>query len=191
MNVMNVLKIKKYFYHQTPLKMFSFLSNHPAEVFSANEISQATKSSKGATNQTLRLLLKLDILSREGKGNLFLYRLNADSSLLKQFKVFENLLGLQGLIKEIEKYCYEVILFGSCADGSNAADSDTDLFIRTEYKTKVRKIVNKYRATNENLKAVILDPLEITSSKKEDKVFYSEVKKGIVLWEGKPTYEEI
>jgi len=183
--------IKKYLYHQTPLKTFSFLSNHPGEVFSADEISRATKCSKGATNQILRLLLKLDILSRERKGNLFLYKLNSDNFLLRQFKIFENLLGLQSLVCEIQKYCYEIVLFGSRADGSNTIDSDTDLFIRTEYKTRVRKITNKYKAINENLKAIILDPLEIASSKKEDQVFYSEVKKGISLWEGKPTYEEI
>ncbi|MBN2097552.1 MAG: nucleotidyltransferase domain-containing protein [Candidatus Omnitrophica bacterium] len=188
---MENLKIKKRLYHQTPLKMLSFLSNHPGEVFSAEEVSRSSKSSRGATNQTLRLLLKLDVLSRERKGNLFLYRLNADNFLLRQFKIFENLLSLQKLVKETQEYCYEIILFGSRADGSNTADSDIDLFIRTEYKTKARKIVNKYRAINENLKAVILDPLEIASSMKTDRVFYNEVKKGIILWEGKPTYEEI
>lgn len=182
---MNDPKIRKGLYHQTPLNILSFVSNHPGMVFSANEISKATKCSKGATNQTLRLLLKLDILSREKKGNLFLYKLNADSFVLRQFKIFENLIGLQKLVKEIQKYCYEIVLFGSRADGSNAVESDIDLFIRTEYKKEVRKIISKYETVDVKYQAVIQNSLESVSSKKEDSVFHTQVKKGITLWKGK------
>ncbi len=190
-NIMNDLKIKKYLYHQTPLKILSFISIHPGEIFSADEISKATKCSKGATNQTLRFLLELDILYRERKGNLFLYKLNADNILLRQFKIFENLLSLQELVKEIQKYCYEIVLFGSRADGSNAGKSDIDLFICTEYKKNVRRIISKYEIGDVRYQTIIQDTLESVSSKKEDSVFHRQVKKGITLWNGKPTYEEI
>ncbi len=188
---MNNLKIKKNLYHYTPLRLLSFISNHPGEVFSAHEISRVTKSSKGATNQILRLLLELDILFREKKGNLFLYRLNADSFVLRQFKIFENLLGLQGLVREIQKYCYEIVLFGSCAGGSNTKESDIDLFILTEYKKEVRKIIAEYKTVDVRYQAVIQDPLESAASKKEDNVFHGQIKKGITIWKGRPTYEEI
>jgi len=190
-NIMNDQKIKKYLYHQAPLKILSFFSNHPGIVFCANEVSKMTKCSKGATNQILRLLLKLDILSRERKGNLFLYKLNTDNFILKQFKIFENLLGLQKLVKEIQKYCYEVILFRSRADGSNDEKSDIDLFIRTEYKKELRRIIGKYETIDVRYQVIIQDPLEFASSKKEDSVFHRQVKKGITLWRGKPSYGEI
>ena len=188
---MNNLKTQRHLYHYTPLKILSFISNYPGEVFSADEIFRITKSSKGATNQILRLLLGLDILSRERKGNLFLYRLNTNSFVLKQFKMFENLLGLQELVGEIQKYCYEIVLFGSCADGSNNRESDIDLFIITEYKKEVRRIVAEYKAVNVKYQAIIQDPLESVSSKKEDSVFHGQIKKGITIWKGRPTYEEI
>ena len=188
---MNKLKIKEYLYHRTPLRILSFISNHPGEVFSANEISRVTKSSKGATNQILRLLLELDILSRERKGSLFLYRLNTDSFVLRQFKIFENLLGLQGLVKEIQKYSYEIVLFGSCAYGTNTKESDVDLFVITEYKKEVRRIVAGYKTVDVKYQAIIQDPLESVSSKKEDSVFHGQIKKGITIWRGRPTYEEI
>ena len=188
---MNNLKIKRRLYHYTPLKLLSFISNHPGETFSASEILQVTKSSKGAINQILRLLLELDILSREKKGNLFLYTLNADSPVLKQFKIFENLLGLQKLVKEIQKYCYEIVLFGSCADGSNSKESDIDIFIITEYKKEVRRIVAEYKTVDVKYQAIIQDPLESAESKKEDNIFHGQIKKGITIWRGKPTYEEI
>lgn len=188
---MNDTRIKKYLYHQTPLRLLSFISNQPGIVFSANEISKATKCSKGASNQILRLLLELDILSRERKGNLFLYKLNAENLILRQFKIFENLLSLQRLIKEIKKYCYEIVLFGSRADGSNAEKSDIDLFIRTEYKKEVRKIISKYEAGDVKYQVIIQDPLESISARKEDSVFYRQVRRGIALWKGRPTHEEI
>ena len=190
-NKMNDLKIKTKLYQRTPLKILSFLSVHPEIVLSAREISKKTKSSKGSTNQTLRLLLKLNILSREKKGNLFLYNLNTDNFVLKQFKIFESVLYLQRLDRELQPYCYEIILFGSRADGSNGEKSDIDLYIRTEYKKEVRKIISKYDTLDVKLQAIIEDPLESVETKKENKVFHRQVQKGLLLWKGKPTYEEI
>lgn len=187
---MNDQKIKRFLYHDVPLKILSFVSVHHGVVLSADEIRKGVKTSRGATNQTLRLLLELEILSREKKGNLYLYKLNPDNYLLKQFKIFENTLKLQDLISGIKKYCYEIILFGSCATGTNVKESDIDLFIRTEQKKKVMIAVRKYEV-NMKIKAVIQDSLEHAVFKNEDKVFYDQILKGITLWKGKPTYEEI
>lgn len=188
---MNSIKNKNLLYHKTPLKILSFLSIHPGQTFSAREISKQTKSSKGATHKTLRLLLKLNTLSRDQKGNLFLYKVNFDSFVLKQFKIFENLLNIATLIEEARPYCSQIILFGSCANGSNAEKSDVDLFIKSDYKSRVRKLINKYDSADFKIQPVIQDTMEIVSSQKTDRVFFEQVKKGIILWEGKPTYEEI
>jgi len=183
-------QLKHCLYHQIPLRILSFLSLYSEKVFSAKEISEQTKSSKGATNQVLRLLLKLDILSRKKKGNIFLYKMNFNNDILKQFKKFEILLGIQKLIQDIQPYCYKIILFGSCANGSNTSKSDLDLFVKTEHKDKVQKLINKYRTSKFEIRPIIQDPLEITVAKKVDKVFFEQVKKGIMLWEGRPIYEK-
>ena len=178
-------------YHQTPLRILSFFSIQQGKTLSAQEISSQTQFSKGATNQALRMLSELDMLSRERKGNVFLYKLNPNSPVLRQFKIFETLLNLQRLVNEIMQYCYQIILFGSCADGSNSVESDIDLFIKSEHKRKVRKIIDNYSSNDLKIKAVIQEPLEIASSKKEDKAFFEQVRKGIILWEGKPAYETV
>jgi len=184
-------KIKQQLYHQTSLRILSFLALYPEGILSSKEISEQTKSSKGAVNQVLRLFLRLNILSREKKGNTFLYRVNFDNIALKQFKKFEVLLGIQELIQDIRPYCYQIILFGSCANGYNTNESDLDLFIKTEHKSKVQKLINKYRTSKFKIQAVIQDPLEIAAAKVADRVFFEQVKKGIVLWEGRPAYEEL
>jgi len=188
---MNDRNIKKRLYHQIPLGILSFVASNPGAVFSAGEISKEAHASKGATSQTLGFLLELEIISREKKGNTFLYKLNTDNFVLKQFKIFENLLDLQNMVKAIQKYCSEIILFGSRADGSNDGKSDIDLFIRTEYKDKVRKIITKHETTDVRYQVIIQDSLESASSKKEDSVFHRQVKKGITLWKGRAAYEEI
>jgi len=185
---MNV-SIKRRLYHQTPLKILSFLSLHPGETFSAQEVSMQTRSSKGATNQALRLLLDLDILSRERKGNVFLYRLRTGSGLLRQFKIFEVLLGLQTLVRELKPHCYQIVLFGSCAEGTHAQESDIDLFIKAEHKRKVRRIVSEHRIPGMEIQAIVQDPLEVADARQEDREFFRQVKKGIVLWEGRPVDE--
>ena len=187
---MNNQNNKKSLYNRTPLRILSFLSLHPAAVFSAQEIAKATKSSKGATHKTLKLLLALEIISRQPKGNTFLYTLNADNYLLEQFKIFETLFKLQPLIKQLRPLCYKISLFGSCSQGSNSQERDIDLFIKTESKNKVSKLIAKYTSNSLNIKAVIQSPLEITQSQKADKVFFEQVRKGVTLWEGKPQDEE-
>lgn len=189
-NIMNNLKIKKFLYNQTSLRILSFLSLHPGIVLSAREISKQTNSSKGATHQTLKILLNLNIVSRQPKGNMFLYKLNLDNFILKQFKVFENLLNLQNLIKKIQPFCYQVVLFGSCASGTNSQESDVDLFIKTEHKSKVRGLISEYGHRDFHINAIIQNPLEIIKAKKVDKAFFEQVKKGITLCEGKPEYEK-
>lgn len=188
--IMNDMNIKKQLHNQTPLRILSFISLRFEKLFSAGEISKQTKSSKGATNQALRLFLALDILKREKKGNLFLYKVNFESFVLRQFKIFENAVKLQPIIKEIRPYCWEITLFGSCADGSNAENSDIDIFIKSEHKSKIRKIINKYDE-DFKIRPVIQDSLELVSAQKTDSVFFEQVRKGIVIWKGKPSHEEI
>ena len=177
--------------HQTPLKILSFLSQHPNKTFCESEIRKLTKSSIGSINQTLRILLNLNIVTRETKGNLHLYNLNNRNPAIKHYKIFEILIYIHSLIKETQPYASEIILYGSCTEGLNSANSDIDIFIKTEHVSKIKKIVNKYRSTDDRFKVVVLDPLEILSSKKTDEVFYNEVKKGIILWKGKPEHEKI
>lgn len=181
---------KKYLYNLAPLKILSFLSLYPGEIFTASEIAEQTQSSRGGTNQTLRMLNSLDIIARQHKGNLYLYKLNHNNPILKHFKIFDNLLNLHSVIKELQPHSYKIVLFGSYANGLSTEESDIDLFIKTDNKNKVQKIITRHITVDFKISPVIQTPLELASSENKDKVFYNQVKKGIVLWEGRPTYDE-
>ena len=188
-DTMNLSTYKKMLYNQTPLKILSFLSLHPTTVFSARDVSQSTRASKGATHQTLKLLSDLDIIRGERKGNLFLYKLNAGNIILKQFKIFENLLTLCKLVQLLKTHCQQIILFGSYANGTNYSESDIDLFVKSEEKDVVSKTIHKYKSGRFKINAITQDALEIAAAGKADKIFYEQVKKGIILWEGDKTNE--
>lgn len=187
---MNDKKLTQSLYNLTPMKILSFFSLHPGEVFSAQEIAGGLCTSRGATHQSLQLLLKFNIISREAKGNMFLYMLNNDNVSIVHFRIFESLLRLQEITKQIKPFCSQVILFGSCAVGTNTGESDIDLFIKSENKTKVRKIINRY-GCDMKINAVIQDALEMVEAEQADKEFYKQVKKGVILWEGMADYEEV
>jgi len=190
MNVSKKHNLRDILYNPVPLKVLSFFSLNPSDNFLASEISKAVSASKGATHQALQLLIEFEIVRRKAKGNLFLYKVNEDSPVLKNFKMFENFLQLQPLLKQLKRYAYQIVLFGSCASGENTEQSDIDLFIKTEDKDKVEKIISKFAQNGKRINAAIYDALEAVSLQKEDKHFFEQIKKGITLWEGKPEHEE-
>ena len=55
----------------------------------------------------------------------------------------------------------------------------------------MQKLINKCRVGKYRIQAVIQDPLEIAAAKNADRVFFEQVKKGIVLWKGRPVYEKL
>ena len=66
--------------------------------------------------------------------------------------------------------------------------SDVDLFVVTEYKEEVQKVINKHAHEDIKYQVTVNDPLEITSLEAHDKPFFEQVKKGITLWEGRASY---
>ena len=184
--IMNIEVLRNDLYNQTPLKIFSFLSINPDTDLSAREISNNTDASKGATHNALQTFLMLGIVSRQKKGNVYLYRLNQENPLVKQYKIFENILLLTSLIQQIRQISYKIILFGNYARGENNGQSDIDLFVETDEKEKVQKAINEFEKEKMyNVKPVIHDSSEIVELEKDDKPFFDQVKEGIILWEGR------
>lgn len=188
MNNKNIQQNAAALYNPTPLRVLSFFSLNPRGHFSAKEISRNTAASKGATHQALRLLLDRDIITRYQKGNVFLYGVSEGNRTLKAFKMFENLLNLEPLVKQLKPYIYQIILFGSCASGDNTAVSDVDLFIKASNKEAAEKIVKVFVRSGSRVNAVIYEPLELIRVQKEEKAFFEQIKKGIVVWEGEPDH---
>jgi predicted nucleotidyltransferase len=84
-----------------------------------------------------------------------------------------------GILKKISK---SAILYGSCARGEYDAASDLDLFIMSHEPVAVREAISRFKY-GRKIQAVIKTPFEMAGFKEKEKLYYSEVSRGIIIWE--------
>ncbi len=164
-------------------KVLHFLIDHPMRDFLEIEIQKATKISKAGVNLALRDLVSTEFLSRNKRGKTFFYILNHKSLIVKQLKVIETITQLNGLLKKLKPLSSKIILFGSSSRGENTPDSDIDLLIITHGKDSVQNQIKKFKSKRK-IQPVTCSNIKFLEKKKNDMVFYEQVNKGIVLWEG-------
>ncbi|MBU1122839.1 MAG: nucleotidyltransferase domain-containing protein [Candidatus Omnitrophota bacterium] len=164
-------------------KILDFLIEHPIKDFLAAEIQQATGISKSGVNYALRDLADNNFILRLKRGNLYFYTVEHKSPVIKQLKISKTILQIEKLLKKLEKLSSKIILFGSCSRGENTLDSDIDLCIISRNKEEIMAEIKRYK-TNRKIQSVIRTNLQFVEMEKTDPIFYGQVFKGIVLWEG-------
>jgi predicted nucleotidyltransferase len=87
------------------------------------------------------------------------YSANMSNPEIKEFKVYINVLELNPLIQKIKDHSDKIILYGSCAEGTDAEKSDIDLFILTGEKEKVMNEIRKFKI-DRKIVPVIMDSME-------------------------------
>ena len=88
------------------------------------------------------------------------------------------------MIEEIKEGSDRTVLFGSCAEGTDVADSDIDLFVLTSNIETIQREVRLYeRKIDRRIAPIIVDSNELAKMKTSDKPFYERISKGIMLWE--------
>ena len=77
-----------------------FIYNRKKEYY-VNEISRIIETSSGTTQRELQRLLKNDFITYSRKGNLVLYRLNHENSLLKEIEgIVHKTIGIETLLRK-------------------------------------------------------------------------------------------
>lgn len=115
---------------------------------------------------------------------MYFYRLNMKNAVAKQFKVLFNVSALDDLVNRIKQLSERVILFGSCAEGTDAEDSDIDLFVLTsDIETVQRRIMEYGRKLHRRISPIVVDSSGLAKMKSVDKPLYERVSRGITLWE--------
>jgi predicted nucleotidyltransferase len=168
----------------TLLRVLDHFFAHPAAEFHEREVMRASGISKGSANRILRKLAELSLLERAEKGRMVFYRLNASDPFMKQMKAAENVWVLRPFVEGLKESARKVILFGSCAEGTDAAESDIDVLILTDNKKVAEEKVSAFnRKAERQMAPIILDMAEFSMLGKEDKPLYERIDRGIVLWE--------
>ena len=157
------------------------LAVYSGEALYESQIAKNSKVSTGATNQSLKKLLKRNMVLLEKKGNMNFYSLNIDNPLVRQFKISQTIALLNSLIHRLKSLAKIIILFGSCAEGADTQDSDIDIVVVSQSEQEARKIVKKEKITRE-IQALIFTTSDFMRLAENDKPLYERIQKGIVLW---------
>jgi predicted nucleotidyltransferase len=168
----------------TTLKVLEFFFANSLKEFHEREVIRKANISKGSANKILRHLADLTLLQREKKGRMVFYRLNTEDAFIKHLKTLYNLWELRQFVTESKERARKIILFGSCADGTDVKESDIDVFILTREKKAMKERVSRFNQKSERkISPIILDVNEFMKMKKEDEPLYERIDRGVVLWE--------
>ncbi len=164
-------------------KILYFLIGHPIRNFLETEIQKAVKISKSGVNYALRDLITTDFIFRIKRGKTFFYTLNHKNLIVKQLKIIGTINQLNGFLQKLRSLSSRIIIFGSSSRGEDTPDSDIDLLIISRSKDLVMEQIKRYR-NKRKIQGIIYSNLNFIEKKKTDPIFYEQVNKGIVLWEG-------
>jgi len=156
----------------------------PASEFHEREIIRVTGVSKGSANRILRRLAELSLLERTEKGRMVFYRLKAEDPFIRQLKIAENVWALRPLVERLRETARKVILFGSCAEGTDGPESDIDLLIVTDdLKGAGEKVSAFTKKAVRQIAPIIVLMNEYALMKKDDLPLFERIDRGIILWE--------
>ncbi|MDD4203314.1 MAG: nucleotidyltransferase domain-containing protein [Candidatus Omnitrophica bacterium] len=159
-----------------------FLCQFPYDSFYSAQIAKKTSLSKGGVSQSLRFLTKEKLIIVQRKGRMAFYQINISSPIIQSFKLFYNLLMLRPFIEAIKPYSSKIVLFGSCADGTDSNQSDIDMLVISNKKSEVSTCLSSFK-TVRKIQVILKSPEEYISLEKKEPVFYNEIQKGRVLWD--------
>lgn len=181
-NVLGSLLVKT-----THQKVLSLFLAYPTNHFYGSEISKKVRISIGQTSKILGELLSAGVVEKERKGKTELYNLTEMTPELRLFKAMNTVLNITPLIQRLKPMCRMVMLYGSCANGLNAEESDLDLLVVSNNREKVLDTVARFspkeRYGYTEIKSVIKTPAEWAGMETKDPVYFAEVQKGLVLYE--------
>ena len=164
------------------LKILYTFASDPMRTFYQREIAKEAEVSVGSANRALKILTEKELVMKETRGKIFLYKFNIENSVARQIKILFNVNELDELVRTLKEYSKRIILFGSCAEGSDVKDSDIDLFVLSNVKGKVKRIIDAYQ-TSRNIAPIIVDANDFAKMRNEDKPLYDNILRGIRLWE--------
>jgi predicted nucleotidyltransferase len=175
----------EYLYNRNPMLILSYVTKHEGQSpeLTVSKISDKLGLSIGSVYEILKKFNDMELVTGLKIGHAIIYGPKRENPLIRHFRIFDNLLSLAGLVRQLKHYSRKIILFGSCSRGDDTIESDIDLFILADddMQSLIRNIISEYRLDRE-LKPVIVNSIEFIEMQNSDRVFYEEIQKGFILW---------
>ena len=168
-------------------KVLSLLAKFPDQDFYEREISRRLGISAGSANRALNELFSSRVITRRQEGKMFFYSIDHPDAAITLLKKIINILLIEPLSGKLKKISNRIVLYGSCALGTDTSESDIDLFVVTNRKKEASNMISDFKLPkgyeNIHIQPVIRTPVELLEGGKSERAFMEEVERGIVLWE--------
>jgi predicted nucleotidyltransferase len=168
-------------------KVLSLLAKFSDQEFYEREIARKLAISTGSANRALNELYSTGAVKRRREGKMYFYSIDSSNAAFTEFKKMVNLVLIEPLVEELKKISSRVILYGSCALGTDTSESDIDLFIVSKSKKDLSNIIGGFTFPTGfesiHVQPVIKTPVELLERGESERAFMEEVERGIVLWE--------
>ncbi|MBF8265024.1 MAG: DNA polymerase, beta domain protein region [Dehalococcoidia bacterium] len=168
-------------------KVLSLLARYSDKEFYEREIARQLPIAYGSANRSLNKLYSTGAIKRRRAGKMYFYSIDASNAAITEYKKLVNIMLIEPLVEELKKTANRVILYGSCAQGTDTSLSDFDLFIVSSNKEKIVNVIASFRLPR-GFEELIIQPviktsIELLEVGESERAFLEEVERGIVLWE--------
>ena len=168
-------------------KVLSLLVKFSDQEFYEREVARKLGIATGSANRALNELYSTGAVTRRREGKMYFYSIDSSDAALAEFKKMVNLMLIEPLVEELKKISSRVVLYGSCALGTDNSESDLDLFVVSNSKEGVSNVISSFTFPrgfeNIHIQSVIRTPVELLEGRESEQTFMEEVERGIVLWE--------
>lgn len=169
-------------FKESELKILDYLTLSPDGKEFISQIARNIKISKGEVSKSIKLFKSSGLVDTQQSGRNVVCYVDRRTPVAAKLRTAFNLLEILPKINFLKKNADKIILFGSCAEGSDTLHSDIDLLVITKDKININRAVQKIRLSRP-VSWVIKTPQEYVVLNNKEKVFAREIGRGIVLWE--------
>jgi predicted nucleotidyltransferase len=168
-------------------KILQFLSKYSDKEFHEREIVRRVGLASGSANRALNELFTAGAVKRRREWRMLFYSVDSSNPAILEFKKQINILLLEPLMQSLKDITKRIVLFGSCAQGTDNSKSDMDVFIVSVKREQINQVIESFHFPKGyeeiHIQAIIKTPVELLKSRESEQVFLNEVEKGITLWE--------
>ena len=168
-------------------KVLSLLAKFSDQEFYERQIARKIGISYGSANRALNELYSTGAIKRRREGKMYFYSVDTSNATIIEFKKLVNTTLIESLIERLKDISSRIVLYGSCAQGTDTSQSDLDLFIVSDDRERIVEAIGNFSFPqgfeNIHIQSVIKSPAELLEAGESEQAFLEEVERGIVLWE--------
>jgi predicted nucleotidyltransferase len=168
-------------------KVLSLLAKFSDKEFYERQVARRLGISYGSANRALNELFSTGAVTRRREGKMYFYSIDSSNAHVIQLKKMTNLMLVEPLAEELKTISNRIVLYGSCALGTDTSESDLDLFIVSSSEKDVSNAISNFKFPRGyediRIQSVIKTPVELLEAGESEQAFIEEVERGIILWE--------